>query len=257
LQELLRLTPQAEAALLSVTALGQQSASAHDFLPQLEADIKAIRDARQFWTQEPFIETMEFALPKDTAIEPLLAHMPLVEDRLNEANLRGFIEIPFAASWSDDVEKVSAAVANRQLGLKLRCGGATADAFPMPHQVAFFIDRCLKANLPWKATAGLHHPRDTWDAALQVWHRGFINVFAAGVFACIHSLDESTLLEIVKTGVMSQFRFDEEKLTWKKWSVTSGQIAKARANFATSFGSCSFDEPCEDLIAMGLLERDS
>jgi hypothetical protein len=41
-------------------------------------------------------------------------------------------------------------------------------------------------------------------------------------------------------------------LSWRDWRVPTDQIA-AHRTFITSFGSCSFDEPREDLRALHLL----
>ena len=254
LQELLTLAKAHEdASLLTVTALGQQSTGASEFLPQLEADIQTIQNTRQAWGQESLIETLEFALPKGAAIEALTAQMTLVEDRLQRANLRGFLEVPFTASWRGDVEKLCAACAHRSLGLKLRCGGVTAAAFPSVEQVAFFIDRCRSANLLWKATAGLHHPRGHWDESLQVWHHGFVNVFGAGLLAQALPLSAADMCEILADRAWQHFRFDADRFAWKDWACTTAQIAEFRASSATSFGSCSFEEPCADLTALGLV----
>ena len=108
----------------------------------------------------------------------------------------------------------------------------------------------------WKATAGLHHPRRHWDANLKVWHHGFLNVFIAGLLAQIHPLTEADVVEILADRDGAHFRFGDDSLGWKNWSCTTQQIMELRITSATTFGSCSFEEPCEDLLAMGLLDRE-
>jgi hypothetical protein len=44
----------------------------------------------------------------------------------------------------------------------------------------------------------------------------------------------------------SNFRFDEQA-HWRDLSITTEQIQDARAHFAHSFGSCSFEEPVREL----------
>jgi hypothetical protein len=68
---------------------------------------------------------------------------------------------------------------------KLRTGGVTPDAIPSVDSVASYIIGCAERRLPFKATAGLHHPvreihRPTCgpDATSAMMH-GFINVFVA------------------------------------------------------------------------------
>jgi hypothetical protein len=41
---------------------------------------------------------------------------------------------------------------------KIRTGGVTADVIPSVEQIAEFLAACAEANVPFKATAGLHHP---------------------------------------------------------------------------------------------------
>ena len=49
------------------------------------------------------------------------------------------------------------------------------------------------------------------------------------------------------------FEFTNEAMSWKGVHVTCDVIAAAREHAVTSFGSCSFDEPREDLRNLGLL----
>jgi hypothetical protein len=42
-------------------------------------------------------------------------------------------------------------------------------------------------------------------------------------------------------------------VSWKGRSLALGQLREARERFASSFGSCSFDEPMDDLRTMNLL----
>src|SRR5260370_5727353 len=78
-----------------------------------------------------------------------------------------------------------AAVAYYGRRAKIRTGGETADKFPASESVIEFIRLCAAANVPFKATAGLHHPlrsvhRFTYqpESPSGVMH-GFVNVFLA------------------------------------------------------------------------------
>src|SRR5262245_27937410 len=72
---------------------------------------------------------------------------------------------------------------------KIRTGGLKPDAIPAIADVAAFIVACADRRLPFKATAGLHHPvRAPYpltyesNAPRAVMH-GFLNVFLAAAFA--------------------------------------------------------------------------
>jgi hypothetical protein len=247
-----------DTSLLSLTALGRQSSQSSEFVPSIRADVQAIQDFRRAWGQGIGIDIYEVALPKGAAIEEVIPQMPLAINALVVNNLRGFFEIPMSATWRADLEKLSHYLSRGEYstwpGLKLRCGGVTADAFPSATQIAFFIHRCRADLLTWKATAGLHHPRGHWDESLQLWHHGFLNVFGAGLFASTNPLTEADLVAILSDREAKHFSFTEDRFSWKSWSCTVDQIADYRACAATSFGSCSFEEPRRDLMAMGLLD---
>lgn len=242
-----------DGSLLHVTALGQQSSTANGSLPHLPADIRTIEEFRLAWRDDRVIDVYEVALPQDVRRHPPSS---IKQDMapFEHARLRGFLELPKTSSWRQDLLKLCASLRGTGVGVKLRTGSTTAQAFPSDANVAYFIDQCRQANLPWKATAGLHHPRRHWDERLQVWHHGFLNVFCAGVLAWTNSMVEADLVEILSDSQAQHFRFEENAMAWKSWSCTTAQITETRANFATSFGCCSFDEPCADLIAMGLLK---
>jgi hypothetical protein len=50
----------------------------------------------------------------------------------------------------------------------------------------------------------------------------------------------------------SSFSFGDEFFAWREWKIDIQRL-KDRRRFVTTFGSCSFDEPREDLRALGLL----
>ena len=249
-----------EGRRLRITALGQQAPAA-EFLVSLQNDIDMIRKAQRAWGDASFIDMIEFALPKDAAIAELAPRRiaPAIAE-VQGAHLKCFFEIPFGPIWRDDVVAVWEIFLAEPLygmsgvGLKIRTGGLTVESFPSEADVAFFIDRCRSAMIPWKATAGLHHPRRHWDKSINVWHHGFFNVFGAGILSATNSLTEANVADILADREGIHFQFEPDRLVWKDWSCSAEQIRNHRLTFATSFGSCSFTEPCEDLEAMGLIE---
>ncbi len=138
---------------------------------------------------------------------------------------------------------------------KIRTGGVVPQAIPSVDQLADFVLRCAELRLPFKATAGLHHPiRASYpltyeaDAPSAVMH-GFINLFLAAAFAWAGRQEIQLLLGETDP---CAFHFDEQA-HWRDWSLSTDQVIEARRDFAHSFGSCSFTEPVETLRELGWL----
>lgn len=137
---------------------------------------------------------------------------------------------------------------------KIRTGGLKPEAIPTPSAVAAFILACAQRRLPFKATAGLHHPLRAMhpltyeaDAPQAVMH-GFLNVLMASAFAWY---GEKQIEPIVAEMDPTAFSFDERS-HWRNKSLDVSQIRQARLSFMHSVGSCSFDEPVHDLKQLGL-----
>ena len=78
-------------------------------------------------------------------------------------------------------------------------------------------------------------------------------VFVAGVLANARGLPESEIRQILEDERSDSFRFGPEHLQWRDVAASIDEIAHARREWIISFGSCSFDEPRDDLRALGLL----
>src|ERR1019366_4143680 len=87
----------ADASLLSLTALGQQSSQGSEVLPTFEADVRAIQDFRCAWGQPDVVDMIEFALPKGAAVDEFAPQVAEIAASLSDVGLRGFFEVPFTA----------------------------------------------------------------------------------------------------------------------------------------------------------------
>ncbi len=170
------------------------------------------------------------------------------------APLDAYIEIPTA----QDPAPLVAAIARSGARAKIRTGGITADAFPTASQIARFMSACHAAHVPFKATAGLHHPlrgpyRLTYEpASPSATMYGFLNVFVAAAFVRA-GLPESDAIAVLTETTPTAFRFDDTGVSWRTHHLTTAQLRDARAHFALAFGSCSFREPVDELTSLGLL----
>jgi hypothetical protein len=142
---------------------------------------------------------------------------------------------------------------------KIRTGGVTPDVFPISSDIIRFVRACLSANVPFKATAGLHHPIRCFrpltyeDNALKGTMHGFLNLFLMTGFAR-EGYRPALLEDVMEEEFDEVFRVDEHSVTWRNdHTLKLWQIETLRAKGIHSFGSCSFDEPIADLQKLGIL----
>lgn len=142
---------------------------------------------------------------------------------------------------------------------KLRTGGVTNDAFPSSKQIIRFVRTCMAANVPFKATAGLHHPIRCFRPltyapnAPQGTMHGFLNMLMMTAFSR-ESYRVSLLEELMEEEFEEAFHFNELGIDWRDGhALSNAHLGWLRQRGMHSFGSCSFDEPIADLEAMGLL----
>jgi hypothetical protein len=140
---------------------------------------------------------------------------------------------------------------------KLRTGGLTADAIPSVETVAGFLLACAAQRMPFKATAGLHHPVRGLhllapDGAARATMHGFVNLCLAAALAWFGA-GEPALWRTLEEEDATAFRVDDDVIRWHERAMTADQLELVRRDFAISFGSCSFAEPVDDLRAMGWL----
>ncbi len=169
--------------------------------------------------------------------------------------LTTYFEIPN----DERLPNLVAAVALNGQCAKIRTGGITPDAFPPVRAIIRFIRTCLAANVPFKATAGLHHPLRcyrplTYDAnAPEGIMNGFLNLFLATAFAR-YGFKPSLLEEILEDEFEESYEFNESGVLWREEHfLNNSQLKRVREQNIISFGSCSFEEPIEDLQELGLL----
>ena len=160
-----------------------------------------------------------------------------------------FFELPVA----EDPRGLITGLAGSEAGAKIRTGGVSADLHPSPEQVARFIVGCAQASVPFKATAGLHHPLRHFAKSVQTEQFGFLNVFTAAALAKALRLDESDLRDVLTDQSIASFAFEDDELQYREHHVDRDQLQEARWTFGISFGSCSFDEPREDLRTLNLI----
>ncbi len=160
-----------------------------------------------------------------------------------------FFELPAG----EDNRGLIAALAGSDAAAKIRTGGVTPELNPSTFEVARFVHQCIQAGVPFKATAGLHHPLPNENAAVPAHQQGFLNVFSAAVVAAHHDVDVDTMIELLD--LTEGLVFEEDRMQIGSYTLEQAQVEDVRAARAISFGSCSWEEPLADLQALGLLPR--
>jgi len=191
------------------------------------------------------------------SLELKAASVPALSNAVGQIppHLQAYIEIPIGG----DPRGLIAAIAQSGRRAKVRTGGVTPEAFPAAADLIQFIRTCIQARVPFKATAGLHHPlraeyRLTYapDSPRGVMF-GFLNLFLTAAFlqAGLHQRDAQRLLEETS---LDAFQLEEESVHWNGNHLGLGDLRRSQQDVLTSFGSCSFTEPLEDLQSLHLLD---
>lgn len=173
--------------------------------------------------------------------------------------LPDFLTTYFEIPLSEDLADFVSALAIYGQRAKIRTGGVTKEAFPSAEQIARFMRTCLAANVPFKATAGLHHPVRcvkplTYEPnAPKGMMHGFLNVFLAAAFLR-QGFKAKLVEELLEDDWAESFTFNDTGAFWRQEHFISlAQLNDLRQNRAISFGSCSFVEPVADLQEINIL----
>jgi hypothetical protein len=132
-----------------------------------------------------------------------------------------YFELVLDDDWRDSVPATIGAIAALGARVKLRCGG---DVTPTVEQVALVIASCREAGVSFKCTAGLHH------AVRRGEEHGFLNILAATA---------------APPGAIEAVLAEE--------NAAELDLEGATRELFVSFGSCSWSEPVDDLVELGLL----
>jgi hypothetical protein len=233
---------------LRVAALGARTGTANAFLDSLEDADAAIRSLSRHNVDLVSISHLEMFLPQDADVALLKEARSIVGD------LPVFWEAP-----PDRAEQTIALLAEHNsdqdsatFGYKLRTGGVTADAFPSSAQIARALVTPATHQLSIKFTAGLHHPIRQYRDEVKTKMHGFLNVLGVAVLAAEHRWDAHQTSIMLEDENPHSFSFTDDFFAWREWKIDTERL-EYRRKFVASFGSCSFDEPRDDLRVLGFL----
>lgn len=244
-----------------LSILGSSSENVNEFYSLFKSDIAIINEFKSKYSGTVTIDAFEVRLPsdifKDNDNTELQKLMGSISDSLENTlgkKIPVFYEVTLTKEYEAEIIRTVETIGalNNGSGYKLRTGGIEASAFPEPEVIAFAIMTCCEFDVPMKCTAGLHHPIRHYNEEVKSNMHGFMNVFAAGILAYTSNLDEAEIIEVLTDEDPYEFMFTESGFTWDENEITNSEIKSAREKFMLSYGSCSFDEPIDDLKAMEL-----
>jgi hypothetical protein len=210
----------------------------------IEPDIEKVRSLDN---NAIAVTSLEIPPQPPTEIKKALSHLPKGVD--------SYFEIPLHS----DIEAYLAVLRHTGASAKIRTGGVTVDAFPSVTQLYECMLAFAKAPIPFKATAGLHHPllgkhplTNEPDSPVAEMH-GFLNVALVAALIYQQKITREEALELLKESSIEALQITQDSISWQDYQLNLVEIEQTRQKFFRSFGSCSFDEPIDDLKKLKLL----
>lgn len=198
-------------------------------LPQLAgavAEARAIPGVR--------LEAVEVVPTGSTRPDDLVAALA------DAAGATVFVEVP----RDDRRDAVLSALAGTAHRAKFRTGGVRAELYPSVAELAGSVCAAVRAGVPFKATAGLHHALRNTDPVTGFDQHGFLNLLLATAAA----LDGATADDLAALLAERDGGRVAERVRGLDPAVRSAFL---------SFGTCSIDEPVQELVALGLLGKEA
>lgn len=159
-----------------------------------------------------------------------------------------YVEVPVAGGAEPALDAVAAGGAFA----KLRTGGVSADGFPTPDRLAAVLAGLARRRLPFKATAGLHHPlRGTYPlndmpGAPVAEMYGYLNILLAAA-VLDGGGDAADARQALLEGDPLSLRVEGDALVWRSNRFDAATLAALRDGFFHGFGCCSFRQPMDEL----------
>jgi hypothetical protein len=159
-----------------------------------------------------------------------------------------FFEVPHLLHYGDLI----GAIRDAGAGAKIRTGGTSPDAFPSAIQMTRFLMAVTRYGVPFKATAGLHHP---WRGQYPLTYEadserhtmfGFMNVMIATAILRAGGEGE-TAQAVLEESDASTFERFGDVITWRGERIEFDDLVALRRDGFRGFGSCSFREPVDEL----------
>lgn len=227
---------------IGITAIGRGGGSLDSFLQGLEHDLREIEAFAKESGERAAVECLEVRTPASVA--DLAASLQALSSSF-EGEL--FAEV----GWEEGISDRLAVLAEHPgVGAKARTGGLPDRGYPLARELGEFLQQSIDLELTFKLTAGLHHPFCHEDSAGRRSH-GFLNVLAAAALHWEHQLSVNEIAAVLDDDDPSHFQFEDAAFRWRELEAAFETVQELRESFV-SIGSCSVEEPLEDLANYGL-----
>ncbi|MGW4477806.1 hypothetical protein [Rhodococcus triatomae] len=201
-----------------------------DSVPQALEKVRAIDGVR--------LVALEIAVPIDQSVPDLFAALREISSAAPGVDI--YVEVPRDGRRSD----ILAALPAAGYRAKFRTGGVVADAYPDEAELAAAIEIAVSRNVPFKATAGLHHAVRNTDPETGFEQHGFLNLMLA-----THLAGTGAGTDAVAAALADR---DGARLADTLGALPAEAVAALRDRFR-SYGTCSIGDPLTDLTALGLV----
>ncbi|RZD90823.1 hypothetical protein [Streptomyces albidoflavus] len=225
--------------LAGLTAgLGRGSLDLAVTVPSPEAAGQALASAAALPAARP--RCLEVAVPEDVATAEIV---PRLSTALKGAGDRTGVTVYVEVPRDRRRAGLIAALADSPFLAKFRTGGVRAELYPDERELARAVLLAIRAQVPFKATAGLHHAVRNTDPRTGFEQHGHLNLLAA-TGAALNGAGEEEVVAV---------------LAERDATTVAGLVRALSPEVRTafrSFGTCSLAEPVGELAALGLLDPD-
>ncbi|MFF8457619.1 hypothetical protein ACF06T_24120 [Streptomyces albidoflavus] len=225
--------------LAGLTAgLGRGSLNLAVTVPSPEAAGQALASAAALPAARP--RCLEVAVPEDVATAEIV---PRLSTALKGAGDRTGVTVYVEVPRDRRRAGLIAALADSPFLAKFRTGGVRAELYPDERELARAVLLAVRAQVPFKATAGLHHAVRNTDPRTGFEQHGHLNLLAA-TGAALNGAGEEEVVAV---------------LAERDATTVAGLVRALSPEVRTafrSFGTCSLAEPVGELAALGLLDPD-
>lgn len=205
-------------------------------------DVDTIERFNREMKPRALVDAVEAKAPGPGVARAVLAALP--------AEWTRYLEVAPGPGLEETLDLIAA----RGAFAKVRTGGVTSEAIPDPELLLDFLEGVVRRCLPFKATAGLHHPI-RGDHPLTYAPEsprgmlyGYLNLFGAAAELARGGFRDSARSILLATDP-DGFAVLPEGMRLGGETFSVDDIESLR-RLARGFGSCSFREPVDELAIL-------